>query len=113
MDDFTTTLAKLIIIHAQELECLEVGTEQYESAARSFHEMVSMYYEARKSEEEKDRRSADTLLHALSIVSGFLTTGVNLLWYSHETNKGYKFEQDGIVTSSTFKDLKSKMKPGK
>lgn len=85
------------------LETYEPDQDGYEEAVDG----VAKLYKA-KTEEDKDKKDRRT-----RGVLTILEIGVPIVFYGFWMKKGFEFEKDGAITSTTFRNLIGKFKPVK
>lgn len=78
-----------------ELEIWEIGSQQYADALEQYILLVKGKIEIEKEREETFFKEMDLLIKLLSVGGGLVSSWVFM-------NKGFKFEETGVLTSGTF-----------
>lgn len=99
---------------------MEVGSEIWNNAARGAAELGKVYIdeaiEVRKLELEREKLELErkkAFWDKVRLGVETATVVVVMIWTSHETKKGYQFEQTGTVTSGTLKRVLNGMRTPK
>ena len=92
---------------------IETMTDVLNSQRKSLMEIDKVENDIEISKIEKKRYWKDKVFDGLKI--GVELTGIiaPIIFYGIWLNKGFKFEEEGTITSSTFKGLINKFKPTK
>ena len=124
MDELRELLSEEIKTAILELSSLELGSKE---KAMAVDDLVKMYrlkideskldleFESKKNEEAlKNEQGQEETKHRYLKI-GIEAAGIilPLAFYAAWMNKGFKFEETGAFTSTTFRGLFSKFKPTK
>ena len=121
MDDNTMLLERAITGEFEKLEGLDPGSKEYMDTV----EAIEKLYKTRMDEIKLDRDFENDYLYKqheaeeqikdrhVKIAMGTAELLVPLIFYAIWMKKGFKFEETGTFTSSTFRGLFSKFKPTK
>ena len=112
----------------ENLELLEPGSEKHSTAIDDISKLRKLSIEAEKleldttkysedidrelknKEDQKKKDQLDTIVKCGIVV---FEVGMPLIFYGIWMRKGFKFEETGIITSSTFKGLINRFRPTK
>lgn len=115
-DEMIEKLERQIGVQIENLSVMEDGSEEKAKALDELKKMQDMLLAARKFQEEssgrvkedearaserKDRKRDSVLGHAIQIAGIALNAAITVVFM----NKGFKFEETGVFTSPTFKNL--------
>ena len=98
---------------AEAIEKMEVGSEEREAAVKDFNNRCKAWIDGRKAvlelDNNKEMKEKEFKLKQIELGIGLLTTllsiGAPLLFYNKWMRQGFKFEETGTYTSSTFKNF--------
>ena len=134
-DRFEVLIGELI----EKIRVMEPGSEQHEKASAALEKLykvrieytrIGMEYDEREAQREQDAKAALSELNVkqqelieqrdqhwkdliINTALGLTGIGLPLVFYGIWMNKGFRFEQTGTYTSSTFKNLFRMFKPNK
>jgi len=110
------------------MSSLPAGSKEQSTAAENVAKLIQLAIDDEKlqkeAQERDDARYSEDKFHEAQLKEqrasrwvqfGAAVAGVMLemIFYGYWLSRGYKYEQDGIVTSPTLKDLIRKMRPPK
>lgn len=105
---------------------LSPGSEEQSKAAKNVAELIKLGIEDDKIQKEfqdkNDARYSEDKFHEAQLMEqrkarwlqfGAAAAGIllEMLFYGYWVSRGYRFEETGVVTSPTLKDLIRKMRP--
>lgn len=93
-----------------ELAGLEAGTEEKSKAVDDLSKLYKLKIEESKNATELQEKKKDRIF---SVVKDVALAGIPMIFYAHWMKKGFKFEETGTFTSTTFRGLFNKFKPTK
>ena len=103
-------LEKELANRLNESKHLQHGTDEHTNAVNNIETLHKMILNDEELEDNKKSKRKDRVI---KVIMDGLTLTVPLAFYSVWMNKGLKFEETGIFTSTTFKGLISKFRPTK
>lgn len=92
------------------LNALEPGTEEHSKAADTVAKLYKLKVEDDKIDKETSEQVKNRYLKYGLEAAGII---VPLIFYGIWMNKGFKFEETGTFTSSTFRGLFNRFRPTK
>lgn len=113
-----------IIAQIKNLKMLDDGSEKKQSAIDDLSKLYHLKIEEAKLAEENDVRNCDEQFKEEQLKEQtkdrYFKAGIAaaeiiipIIFYSVWLKKGFKFEENGIFTSTTFRSLWSKFRPRK
>lgn len=93
-----------------ELAGLEAGTEEKSKAVDDLSKLYKLKIEESKNATELQEKKNDRIF---GVVKDVALTGIPMIFYAYWMKKGFKFEETGTFTSTTFRGLFNKFKPTK
>lgn len=93
-----------------ELAGLEAGTEEKSKAVDDLSKLYKLKIEESKTAIELQEKKNDRIFGTAKDV---LLAGIPMVFYAYWMKKGFKFEETGTFTSTTFRGLFNKFKPTK
>lgn len=127
-DNISEQLDDVIEKRLKEFDCYDLDSENTKQAVEAIEKLYKLKIEERKVEGElyekqKTRENEEDVknkeLHEKRVdrwVNGAITvasTAASLVFYGIWMNKGFKFEETGSFTSTTFKGLFNRFRPMK
>ncbi|MGN1370923.1 MAG: hypothetical protein ACI4XM_01390 [Candidatus Coprovivens sp.] len=106
-------LCKEIEEEIKYLKTLEPGGEEHSRAVESLTKLYKIKMDEDTKVDEKQKLNKDVINQYLKLgidVAGII---LPLMFYSRWMNKGFKFEETGTFTSTTFRNLFQKFKTTK
>lgn len=125
-DEIREKLDEEIESQIEAMSHLVPGSEEQAKAAKNVAELIKLDIEADKNrheaQEHDDARYSEDKFHEAQLAEqrkarwlqfGAAAAGIllEMVFYGYWLGRGYKYEEDGVVTSPTLKDLIRKMKP--
>ncbi len=125
-DEIREKLDEEIESQIEAMSHLVPGSEEQAKAAKNVAELIKLDIEADKNrheaQEHDDARYSEDKFHEAQLAEqrkarwlqfGAAAAGIllEMVFYGYWLSRGYKYEEDGVVTSPTLKDLIRKMRP--
>lgn len=125
-DEIREKLDEEIESQIEAMSNLKPGSEEQSKAAKNVAELIKLDIEADKNrlefQKSDDARYSEDKFHEAQLAEqrkarwlqfGAAAAGIviEMIFYGYWLGRGYKYEEDGVVTSPTLKDLIRKMKP--
>lgn len=116
--DIKRLLDEEIEIEIKRLTTLQAGGEEHTTAVESLTKLYKLRIEETKNELESGRRESDEQQLTEQVKERYFKLGIEiagivlpLVFYAVWMGKGFKFEENGTFTSTTFRGLFNRFKP--
>lgn len=94
----------------EETKNLQFGSEEYKTATESLCTLVKLAGEYDKNAREADTAKTQNILRIIEVGGALLVSVSGLLLYDVWNRRGYQFETNGTICSSTFRRMLGDMK---
>lgn len=115
MDEIRELLGEQISATFGDLASLKPGSEEYARAVEDLAKLYRLRIEENKASAEHSDKECEKTERILErcLKYGVEIAGIilPLLFYAHWMTKGFKFEETGTFTSTTFRGLFNRFKP--
>lgn len=110
MDDIMKKLDEVIETDIESLNYLDPHSEEHTKTADNVVKLLKLKIEEERLKKDRiDQKIHRIATYAIEVLGIVLPLGFYWIWMV----KGFKFEEEGTITSKTFKDLIRFFKPTK